>query len=690
MATINNMKGTSYQSFSIGRRGITIYQGLTNTINSGVSGDIFINKTDSSLSLYNGTSWNKVVFESTNLTYIEDLVLSDGYLKTSTTGISISGISDMKTDLGLGTSAYLNSGTASGNIPVLDSNGKLPSTVIPAMALTNVTVVTDEDDKPTSANEGDVVIVTSTNKTYICSSSSDTTPTWTVLEIASSVTSVNALTGNVVLTGGNITSSYSPINFSINSTNLINDYISGIDLKIGDIYNITSNIKTAAYKDTGTASGNIPVLDSNGKLLLSIIPDTATVSIESSSNITYPTSPRVGDVIINTSSRISLIYDGTSWNNIQTQSIISVNGLTGSTTNATDGIITLADTNIDSSYSPINFSLPTTNSVVDKSLNGFLKGIDEKLADATGGNSTYISDTVNSLINKVDTSSSNVEITSNGNIITVFSSTVSTGEKLNISNSSNSVTLSTSGVDNVDLILEPSGTGSVKVGTGSSGSITTDAGIPITIIPGAATSGNGSNITISGGNATGTNSVGGTLILGYGTGTSTSGDIQTVSGFVPSVDNSITNKKYVDSAISDISQLKSVSASQNIEATLESGVLTIVGPDLTEYLTLSGGTLTGQLTGTTASFSGSVFAKTQDQTTNDTSLATTAFVQNHASSYIATSTFANLPASPSLGMMYLVTNGRKPGEVAGSGTGTVCVYDGNIWMDISSAVQVQI
>ena len=159
---------------------------------------------------------------------------------------------------------------------------------------------------------------------------------------------------------------------------------------------------------------------------------------------------------------------------------------------------------------------------------------------------------------------------------------------------------------------------------------------------------------------------------------------------MPSTDNSITNKKYVDSEISNVSQLKSVSATQNIEATLTSGDLVLVGPDLSTYLSLSGGTLTGQLTGTTASFSDSIFAKTQDAKTNDTSVATTAFVQNHATSSIATSTYANLPSTPTLGMMYLVTNGRKPGEDSGSGTGTVCVYDGNIWMDISSAIAVQI
>lgn len=54
------------------------------------------------------------------------------------------------------------------------------------------------------------------------------------------------------------------------------------------------------------------------------------------------------------------------------------------------------------------------------------------------------------------------------------------------------------------------------------------------------------------------------------------------------------------------------------------------------------------------------------------------------------SKFASLPASPSAGDSYLVTDGLKPGEATGSGTGVLCVYDGKNWMDISSGTTVTI
>lgn len=57
---------------------------------------------------------------------------------------------------------------------------------------------------------------------------------------------------------------------------------------------------------------------------------------------------------------------------------------------------------------------------------------------------------------------------------------------------------------------------------------------------------------------------------------------------------------------------------------------------------------------------------------------------------IPSGTYANLTSSPSIGMIYLVTNACKPGETSGSGTGVLCVYDGSNWMNISSGTTVTI
>ena len=49
---------------------------------------------------------------------------------------------------------------------------------------------------------------------------------------------------------------------------------------------------------------------------------------------------------------------------------------------------------------------------------------------------------------------------------------------------------------------------------------------------------------------------------------------------------------------------------------------------------------------------------------------------------------SELPASPAQAFIYLVTDGCKPGETSGSGTGVVCVWDGRLWMDLTSGKAV--
>lgn len=69
-----------------------------------------------------------------------------------------------------GTAASKNTGTASGNVPVLDSNGKLDTAVLPPLAIgTAVTVANDIARfalTKSSVQNGDVVNVTATKKSY--------------------------------------------------------------------------------------------------------------------------------------------------------------------------------------------------------------------------------------------------------------------------------------------------------------------------------------------------------------------------------------------------------------------------------------------------------------------------------------------------------------------------------------------
>ena len=108
----------------------------------------------------------------------------------------------------LGTAATKNTWTSSGNVPVLDSNGKLSTSILPALAVTDTFTVTNKSDLTglTSAEKWDVWIVTSESKTYILSADPySTAANWKELATPTdAVTSVNSKTGAVTLTTNDI------------------------------------------------------------------------------------------------------------------------------------------------------------------------------------------------------------------------------------------------------------------------------------------------------------------------------------------------------------------------------------------------------------------------------------------------------------------------------------------------------
>jgi hypothetical protein len=108
------------------------------------------------------------------------------------------------TALGLGTAATKNTGTGNGNIPILDSNGKLADSIIPKIAMTNTFVVASQTAMLglTAAQEGDVAVRTDLNKTFILKASPySTLANWQeLLTPTDAVTSVNGSTGAVSIT----------------------------------------------------------------------------------------------------------------------------------------------------------------------------------------------------------------------------------------------------------------------------------------------------------------------------------------------------------------------------------------------------------------------------------------------------------------------------------------------------------
>ena len=88
------------------------------------------------------------------------------------------------------------------NFAVLDGNGKLNNSVLPALSITNVTVVNSQSEQLALAAElWDVVVRTDENKTYIHNgwTAGDMTDYTLLLTPTDSVTSVNWHTGIIVL-----------------------------------------------------------------------------------------------------------------------------------------------------------------------------------------------------------------------------------------------------------------------------------------------------------------------------------------------------------------------------------------------------------------------------------------------------------------------------------------------------------
>ncbi len=102
-----------------------------------------------------------------------------------------------------GTAAKVNTGTSSGNVPVLDSNGKLPEGVVPALAISDTFEAASETAMLalSGANKGDVCVRTDINKTFILKAApASTLANWLEMRTPTdTVLSVNGMTGAVTV-----------------------------------------------------------------------------------------------------------------------------------------------------------------------------------------------------------------------------------------------------------------------------------------------------------------------------------------------------------------------------------------------------------------------------------------------------------------------------------------------------------
>lgn len=120
---------------------------------------------------------------------------------TDIPSLTLSKISDA------GTAASKNTGTAGGNVPVLDSNGKLDANIVPTIAISDTFVVnTQAAMLALSAQVGDVAVRTDLSKSYILKANDPTILTnWQeLLTPVSPVQNVAGKTGAVTLVAGDV------------------------------------------------------------------------------------------------------------------------------------------------------------------------------------------------------------------------------------------------------------------------------------------------------------------------------------------------------------------------------------------------------------------------------------------------------------------------------------------------------
>lgn len=186
--------------------------------------------------------------------------------QSTTAVISQKGVTDALSSLQttiegeLGTAASKNVGTEAGNVPVLDANGKLVDSVIPAVAITETFVVDSQTAMlALNAQVGDVAIRTDVNRSYILQSvPASTLDNWKeLLTPTDSVLSVNGKSGTVVLTGADIASTFTA---ATTRTNVASGET--LTVSLSKIAKWFADLKGLAFKDkivaTTDITGTIP------------------------------------------------------------------------------------------------------------------------------------------------------------------------------------------------------------------------------------------------------------------------------------------------------------------------------------------------------------------------------------------------------------------------------------------------
>ena len=246
-----------------------VFQNLAVAPSNPVEGQFYYNTTDKKMFYYNGTAWVDTTYllPIASATVLGGVKVGSGLAidangVLSATGTDVDIINNLTSDRadaalaaaqgkvlkglidtlqtaidGLGTASTKNVGTAAGNVPILDANGKLNTSVLPALALVDVYTVDSEAAMlALNAQQGDIAIRTDESKTYILSKEpASTLANWIELLFPISVTSVNGKTGVVVLTGDDINVTVNGETGNLN--NILNEFyqiIEQMNAKLGN------------------------------------------------------------------------------------------------------------------------------------------------------------------------------------------------------------------------------------------------------------------------------------------------------------------------------------------------------------------------------------------------------------------------------------------------------------------------
>ena len=137
------------------------------------------------------------VLSGTSTAPTADLATEDNTV--ATTAFVAAKIAEELSEQNFGTAAYVNTGAAEGEIPLLCSGGKLSASVMPSISITDVYVVDSQEEMlALDAESGDIAKRTDLNRSFILTGVPTDIANWVVLDDGV-VTSVANKTGDVLL-----------------------------------------------------------------------------------------------------------------------------------------------------------------------------------------------------------------------------------------------------------------------------------------------------------------------------------------------------------------------------------------------------------------------------------------------------------------------------------------------------------